>query len=42
MRLQLISDRYQELFALCDIGFGLYPFGGDAVDDAEDAASLLG
>ena len=38
--LQLISYRAQELFALCDIGFGLYPFEGDAIDDAEDSTAL--
>ncbi len=42
MRLQFIPNRSQELFALCDIGFGLYPFGRDTINDAEDAAALLG
>jgi len=42
MRLQLISDRSQELLALCDVGLGLHAFGRDTIDDAEDPTALLG
>jgi len=42
MRLQLVSYRSQELFALFDVFVGLYAFGGDAVDHAEDSVALFG
>jgi len=42
MRLQLVSYRSQELFALFDVFVGLHAFGGDAINDAEDSAALRG
>ena len=42
MRLQLVPNRSQELFALFDVFVGLHPFGGDAINDAEDPAALFG
>jgi len=40
--LQLISYRAQELLALFDVFVGLHALWGNTINDAEDAASLLG
>jgi len=42
VRLQLVSNRSQEVFALLDVGSGLHFFRRGAVYDAEDPATLLG